>query len=77
MGEQGRSANAITLAVIDPDAGQFVLDLIVLDVFRDGFEIHSLAHLVDRSDHAFAHWVLQNVAHEGTVNLEIINIQIL
>src|SRR5206468_1490401 len=65
------------LGVVDADLPQDLQGGAVLDRLGDGADAHHLADLVDRLDQGPLHRAPHHVAHEGAVDLQEVDLQVL
>src|SRR5215469_9400805 len=72
-----RLRDAVALRVVDAEAGEHLDDLGVLGEFRDGLLAGEVADLVDRTHHLAVDGIAQNLTHEATVDLEVIDREVL
>jgi hypothetical protein len=69
--------DAVALRVVDADAGQHLDDLGVLGKLGDGLLAGQVPDLVDRAHHLAVDRIVQDLAHEAAVDLEVIHREML
>lgn len=71
------SLHTETLCVIHASGAQLGDDGVVLDELGDALQAQGMADVCDCPDHGRIHRFVQHVAHEGAIDLQIVDRQVL
>lgn len=67
----------VALHVVDAELAQVLQDFVVLDEFGDGFLAERMRDVIDGTHHRLVDRVGDDIAHEGTVDLHVVDRQVL